>query len=83
MVNLAIKVQAILGGPIKEFIQESIGHLKWKELFSNTKAICQLLMDCQILAFQGVIPNNSKFIYKVEKMSRDLCFEVHKKRLSS
>jgi len=69
--------------PIKEFIQENIGHLKWKELFSNTKAICQLLMDCQILAFQGVIPNNSEFIYKVEKMSRDLCFEIHKKRLSS
>lgn len=67
---------------IKKYVIDRIGPEMWNNLAQDKDQVCQLLIDPQILVSKSGLPDDKKFLYEVEKMSRDYCYSVHIRRLN-
>ena len=64
---------------IRDIVKIHIGAEVWKDSFSTKEDIAQLIIDCR--RFSNLF-GDTDIIYKIEKLSRNLCYKLHNKRLS-
>ena len=62
-----------------DIVINHIGAEAWKVYFSRKEDITQLIIDSR--RFSN-LPGDTDIIYKIEKLSRNLCYKLHNKRLS-
>lgn len=67
---------------IKEIVVRTIGTEKWTTNFNNMNIICQLIIDCQMLTLNGMLPKEVKLVNQIEKATKDYCQAIHLKRLN-
>ena len=56
-----------------------IGAEAWKDSFSTKEDITQFIIHCR--RFSKLL-GDTDALYKIEKLSRNLCYKLHNKRLS-
>ena len=64
---------------LRDIVKIHIGAEAWKDSFSTKGDIAQLIIDCR--RFSNLF-GDTDIIYKIEKLSRNLCYKLHNKRLS-
>ena len=64
---------------LRDIVKIHIGAEAWKDSFSTKEDIAQLIIDCR--RFSNLF-GDTDIIYKIEKLSRNLCYKLHNKRLS-
>ena len=64
---------------LRDIVINHIGAVAWKEHFSTKEDITQLIIDSR--RFANLL-GDTDIIYKIEKLSRNLCYKLHNKRLS-
>ena len=64
---------------LRDIVINHIGAEAWKVYFSRKEDITQLIIDSR--RFSNLL-GDTDIIYKIEKLSRNLCNKLHNKRLS-
>ena len=64
---------------LRDIVIYHIGAQAWKDYFSTKEDITQLIIYCS--KFSNLL-GDTDIIYKIEKLSRNLCYKLHNKRLS-
>ncbi|CAC5377138.1 unnamed protein product [Mytilus coruscus] len=68
---------------IKIITISKIGLGNWNSNFHERTRIAQLILDCQQLALNNILPHDDLFLNSIEELSRNLCYRLHLKRVSS
>ncbi|CAC5381889.1 unnamed protein product [Mytilus coruscus] len=61
---------------IKRITISKIGLGNWNSNFHERTCIAQLILDCQQLALNNILPHDDLFLNSIEELSRNLCFPV-------
>lgn len=69
-------------GVIKRITINKIGLGNWNSNFHERTCIAQLILDCQQLALNNILPLDDLFLNSIEELSRNLCYRLHLKRVS-
>ena len=64
---------------LRDFVSNHLGPEIWSSTFSKRENIVQLIIDCR--GFSHLFEDGD-IIHKIERLSRNLCYKLHTKRLS-
>ena len=64
---------------LRDFVSNNLGPETWSSTFSKRENIVQLIIDCR--GFSHLFEDGD-IIHKIERLSRNLCYKLHTKRLS-
>lgn len=66
---------------LRELVVEEIGVNNWTRHFRNKEILVSLIVDCQKLVPEGILPESSSFLEKIESLTRTLCYKMHIEKL--
>ena len=62
---------------IRKFVIAAVGEIIWSEHFCNRDILVTLVLDCQKLAENGLLPRSTDILFEIETCSRKLCYKLH------
>ena len=65
---------------IKSCVTNRICSSNWPKNFNDMAIICQLIVDCQMLALEK-LPDDKTFLGEIESLTRDFSHFIHLERL--
>ena len=66
---------------IRKLVIDAVGEIIWSEHFCNRDILVTLVIDCQKLAENRLLPRSTDTLFEIESCSRTLCYKLHQLRL--
>ena len=67
---------------IRKLVIDAVGEITWSEHFCNRDILVTLVIDCQKLAENRLLPRSTDTLFEIESCSRTLCYKLHQLRLN-
>ena len=66
---------------LRELVIAKVGPALWSEKFRSRDTVLSLIVDCQMLVENGLLPTGEKTLSKIETCTRTLCYKLQIQRL--
>ena len=62
---------------IRKLVIDAVGEIIWSEHCCNRDILVTLVIDCQKLAENRLLPRSTDTLFEIESCSRTLCYKLH------